>query len=154
MGIEIRSPKSDHEWANYFDLRYRVLRQPLNQPIGSERNDGDANGIHFALFENDILLAIARLDPTDTATVYQVRFVAVEFNQQKKGFGKLIMNACEEEALKLGGTEIILHARDYAVEFYKSLNYDLIEKSYLLFGQLQHFLMLKKLNNSQSKLEK
>lgn len=143
MGIEIRSPKSDQEWKTYFDLRYRVLRQPLNQPIGSERNEGDETGIHLALFENDILFAIARLDQTDTATVYQVRFVAVEFNQQNKGYGKLIMLACEKEVMALGGTEIILHARDYAVAFYKSLHYELIEKSYLLFGQLQHYLMRK-----------
>ena len=51
MGIEIRSPKTDKEWVEYYDLRYRVLRQPWNQPIGSERNEGDASEQHFALYK-------------------------------------------------------------------------------------------------------
>ncbi len=37
MEIEIRSPKTELEWVNYYDLRYRILRQPWNQPIGSEK---------------------------------------------------------------------------------------------------------------------
>ncbi|MEN9442704.1 MAG: hypothetical protein RLZ33_2781, partial [Bacteroidota bacterium] len=48
--MEIRSPQIEREWEEYFDLRYRILREPLNQPKGSERNDGDATGIHFALY--------------------------------------------------------------------------------------------------------
>ena len=51
MEIEIRLPKTEDEWEDYYDLRYRVLRQPLNQPRGSEKNDGDEDGIHFALYE-------------------------------------------------------------------------------------------------------
>ena len=62
MGIEIRSPKTDKEWVEYYDLRYRVLRQPWNQPIGSERNEGDASEQHFALYSDLNLIAVGRLD--------------------------------------------------------------------------------------------
>ena len=48
--MEIRAPKTDQEWEAYYNLRYKILRAPLNQPIGSERNDGDLTGQHFALF--------------------------------------------------------------------------------------------------------
>jgi len=58
MGIEIRSPKTDKEWVEYYDLRYRVLRQPWNQPIGSERNEGDASEQHFALYKELISLPL------------------------------------------------------------------------------------------------
>ena len=44
MKVEIRSPKTTDEWQEYYDLRYRVLRQPWNQPRGSERNEGDKKG--------------------------------------------------------------------------------------------------------------
>lgn len=144
MEIEIRSPKTDAEWHAYYDLRYRVLRKPLNQPLGSEKNEGDSSGEHFALYENGILKAIARLDVSE-AQIAQVRFVAVETSIQGKGFGKRIMKAVEEKAKKDGNEKIILHARDYAVKFYENLNYSLIDKSYKLFDVLQHYLMEKNL---------
>jgi len=143
MALEIRKPQ-DHEWDAYYDLRYRVLRKPLNQVRGSEKNDGDTTGIHFALYENRILKAIARLDRHDDTTA-QVRFVAVESTEQGKGYGRLIMEATEQHAAAEGNMKMILHARDYAVDFYLRLGYTLIEPSHKLFGVLQHFLMEKSL---------
>ncbi len=142
MGIEIRSPKTDQEWLDYYDLRYRVLRKPLNKPRGSEKNEGDSSGEHFALYENQVIKAIARLD-TIEPTIGQVRFVAVDSEIQGKGYGKLLMLAVEKKALKNGNKKMILHARDYAVEFYKKLNYNLLRESYKLFDVLQHYLMEK-----------
>lgn len=145
MGIEIRTPVNEKEWEQYYDLRYRILRQPLNQPVGSEKNEGDETEIHFALFENDQLMAIARLDHSGENTM-QVRFVAVEKNQQGKGFGKQIMIATEQKALELNAKKMILHARENAVPFYLGLGYEMIEKSHNLFGMVQHYLMEKELN--------
>lgn len=142
--IEIRKPLSPKEWDDYYALRYRVLREPLGQSVGSERNDGDLSGEHFALYDNGFLKAIARLDESDEKTA-QVRFVAVDNTVQQKGYGRLIMEATEERARQKGKTKMILHARDYAVDFYLKLNYSIVEKSHLLFGVLQHYLMDKKL---------
>lgn len=144
MGITIKSPYTEKEWEDYFDLRYRVLRKPLDQPLGSERNEGDETGAHFAVYDNHQLKAIARLDQSDEK-ITQVRFVAVESNSQGKGYGRLIMEATEQFAKSEGNTKMILHARDYAVDFYTKLNYKTIEPSYKLFGVLQHFLMEKEL---------
>jgi predicted GNAT family N-acyltransferase len=142
--VEIRTPKNEHEWKSYYDLRFRVLREPLSQPRGSEKNDGDNTGIHFALFENDKIQAIARLDLMENK-IAQVRFVAVDFDLQGKGYGKKIMFATETKSEELGIEKIILHARDYAVDFYLHLGYQWIEPSYKLFDVLQHFLMEKKI---------
>lgn len=144
MEIEIRSPKTEQEWNEYYDLRYRILRKPLDQPLGSERNEGDETGEHFALYEKGITKAIARLD-TSGVEISQVRFVAVETDTQGKGFGKKIMEAVEQKAKEAGNKKMILHARDYAVDFYLKLNYKLMEKSYKLFEVLQHYLMEKEL---------
>lgn len=143
--MEIRAPKSPEEWEEYYDLRYRILREPLGQPRGSERNDADLTGIHFALFEEDRILAIARLDSNEDAFTMQVRFVAVEENQQGKGLGKAIMLATHEAAKQLGMNRIMLHARENAVEFYYSLGYTMLEKSHNLFGLVQHYKMEKEL---------
>lgn len=144
MGIIIRQPETEQEWEAYYDLRFRVLREPLNQPLGSEHNEGDATGTHFALFDNSLIKAIARLDQA-SKTTSQVRFVAVEMNSQGKGYGREIMNATEQKSKERGNTKMILNARDYAVDFYLKLNYKLIEPSYKLFDVLQHFLMEKEL---------
>jgi predicted GNAT family N-acyltransferase len=146
--MEIRSPKSEQEWEAYYDLRYRILRKPLNKERGSEKNEGDETGIHFALFENNQIFAIARLDFQENQTA-QVRFVAVEENQQGKGFGKAIMLETERYCQELKVKKIILHARDYALDFYLKLDYQLIEKSYKLFDVLQHYLMEKTLEERQ-----
>lgn len=142
MGVIIKSPETQVEWDDYYDLRYRVLRKPLDQPLGSEKNEGDLTGIHFALYDDGILKAIARLDESDEKTS-QVRFVAVETNSQGKGYGRKIMEATEERAKSDGKTKMILHARDYAVDFYLKQDYILIGSSYKLFDVLQHFLMEK-----------
>lgn len=144
MIFEIRSPKTDQEWQSYYDLRYRILRQPWGQPIGSERNEGDATGIHLALYEKGFVKAIARLDITDES-IGQMRFVAVETKEQGKGFGKLIMDEAEKISQERGDQKMILHARENALEFYRILGYQLVEKSHLLFGEIQHYLMEKEI---------
>jgi ribosomal protein S18 acetylase RimI-like enzyme len=142
--MEIRSPQTEKEWKVYYELRYEVLRKPLGKPVGSERNEGDETGIHFALYDDTVLRAIARLDEVDENTC-QVRFVAVSAELQGKGFGKSIMLAVEEEGRRIGYNKLILHARDYAVKFYEKLDYTLIGESYKLFDVLQHYLMEKTL---------
>ena len=90
--MEIKSPQTEKEWEDYYDLRYRILREPLGKPRGSERNEGDETGIHLALYEEGILKAIARLDQADSKKS-QVRFVAVDKKLQGQGYGRLIMEA-------------------------------------------------------------
>ena len=143
MEIEIRSPRTDVEWENYYNLRYRILRQPWGQPLGSERNEGDTTGIHLALFDYDRIRAIARLDISGVGEG-QVRFVAVDKSVQGKGFGKLIMKEAESVSISRGDTRMILHAREVAVDFYKSQGYEILEKSHVLFERIQHYLMQKK----------
>lgn len=142
--MEIRSPQTNKEWDEYYDLRFRVLREPLGKERGSERNEGDETGIHFALFDNNRILGIARLDKVDQKTS-QVRFVAVETTIQGSGLGKKLMIKVETEARNIGYSKMILHARDYALPFYEKLEYQLIGPSYKLFDVLQHYEMHKNL---------
>lgn len=142
--MEIRIPETAAEWAEYYDLRYRILREPLGKERGSERNEGDLTAAHFALFEETQIKAVARLDNL-TDTCCQVRFVAVESQLQGKGYGKLLMDAVENHARRQGSTQMVLHARDYALPFYEKLGYTLIGPSYKLFDVLQHFEMTKSL---------
>ncbi len=146
MREEIRSPETPQEWEAYYDLRFRVMREPLGKPRGSERNEGDEIAQHLALFVDTKIVAIARLDLLEQK-VGQVRFVAVETEIQSTGFGKKIMLASEAKALELGCEKMILHARDYACEFYRKLGYAEIGPSHKLFDVLQHFEFQKELKD-------
>ena len=86
----IRRPNSPEEWDSYFNLRYEVLRAPWNQPRGSERNEGDASAEHFAFFENEQIIGVGRLDFTENLGS-QIRFMAVETNNQGNGIGEKLM---------------------------------------------------------------
>ena len=138
----IRRPNSQEEWDLYFNLRYEVLRAPWNQPRGSERNEGDATAEHFAFFEDDEIIGVGRLDFTENLGS-QIRFMAVDIRFQGRGIGRQLMQHMEEIARNKGCKETILHAREIALPFYEKLGYDITEKSHLLFGVIQHFLMIK-----------
>lgn len=144
--MEIRAPQSDSEWEQYFDLRYEVLRKPWSQPRGSERNDGEKTAEHFALFFENEIVAVARLDKIDFTTG-QLRFVATSQNHQRKGLGKKLMQSVELKAREIGIKKIILQARENAVDFYLSQDYSVVEKTHLLFGEIQHYLMEKEIHS-------
>lgn len=141
----IRSPKNPAEWDAYYELRYSVLRAPWGQVKGSEQTPDEATHQHFALFDGQSkILGVGRLDLIDQQTA-QIRFMAVDQNEQNKGIGKDLMLHMERSAKAKGVQEIILHAREIALPFYDKLGYQFVEKSHLLFGEIQHFLMRKKL---------
>ena len=144
--IEVRPPCTPEEWKAYFHLRYITLREPWKQPLGSERDEQDEIAKQFALFEDGILKGAGRLDTIDASTS-QVRYFCVAPDSERKGFGRKIMEAIESNARSNSVEKIILHARENAVSFYRSLGYQVVEESYLLFGEIQHWLMEKVIDN-------
>lgn len=143
--MEVRAPQNQQEWDAYYDLRYRILRKPWDQARGSEKDNHEESSKHFALWDDTKILAIARLEMDETKIRAQVRFVAVETTCQNRGYGKNIMQAVEQHAKQQGVDVIFLNARENALDFYLHLGYHLIEKGHLLFGEIQHYKMKKRL---------
>ncbi len=143
--IQIQQPDTPQQWEAYYALRFAVLRQPWGQPQGSEVLPDEASAEHALAIdtETQAVVGVARLQ-ANSPQQGQVRCVAVSSQAQGKGVGKLLMQFLEEKAWQLGMTEIILDARDNAVQFYQSIGYTIIAESYLLFGEIQHYKMLKK----------
>lgn len=71
--------------------------------------------------------------------------MAVAPDWRGRGIGQNILNYLENEAGRQGLRTLQLHAREQAIGFYKQQGYELVEKSHLLFGEIQHYLMQKKL---------
>jgi len=142
----IIQPSNSAEWEAYFQLRFEVLRKPWNEPIGSEKSEDDATSLHALILENTgKAIAVARIHQS-IKNQLQVRFMAVRPEFQKKGIGGGMLKFVEKIGLKQypETIEIILHARENAIEFYKSNGYNIEEESYVLFGEIQHYLMKKK----------
>jgi predicted GNAT family N-acyltransferase len=143
--MSVYSPKTPQEWEAYFDLRFKVLREPWQQAKGSEVLQDEDQSDHAMLTDPETgkVLGVARLQ-TNTPTQGQVRCVAVSPEAQGKGVGKQLMSYLEDIAQQKGMTEIILDARENAVQFYLSIGYEIYADSYLLFGQIPHFKMRKR----------
>lgn len=135
-------PISKEDFDNYYALRYDVLRKPWNQPLGSEKDEQEDTSVHAFIKHNNEVLAVCRLQ-LNTPQTGQIRYMGVRPDQQGKGLGKIILSFLENDAKELGAKEIILHARENALEFYKSYGYSITEKSYLMWGEIQHYLMKK-----------
>ena len=141
----IRTPETEQEWLAYYQLRYEILRAPWGQALGSEKTNDEATHQHFAYFNTaNEILGVGRLDMLDN-TKAQIRFMAVASNLQKTGVGRQLMHQMENIAKAAGIQTIDMHAREQAMDFYKKLDYQYIEKSHLLFSEIQHHLMSKQL---------
>ena len=146
----IQSPRTPAEWAAYYHLRYVVLRQPWQQPPGSERvaADEEPGTVHaLMLAETDgppTALAVGMLQPTGHGQG-QIRFMAVAPEAAGQGLGQCVVAYLEAQARAGGLREIVLHSREAAVGFYEKLGYAVVGPSHLLFDKIQHFLMRKQL---------
>jgi predicted GNAT family N-acyltransferase len=141
----IIQPQTETHWQQVYDLRYTILREPWQQPKGSEKVDDDATSLHAAILnsQNDVI-ATARIHQLSQAEA-QIRFMAVSRNWQGKGIGEAVLRFTEGLGRRnyKGITHYCLHAREGAVEFYKKNGYTIVEKSYVLFDSIQHYLMKK-----------
>lgn len=142
--MEIKAPKTDSEWKAYYALRFNVLREPWNQPLGSEVLADEDLAIHAIAVSGEEILGVARMHESAT-NQGQVRCVAIATSAQGKGIGKAIMAYLEDHAKTKGWTEIVLEARENAVPFYHAIGYSIVAESYLLFGEIQHYRMSKTL---------
>ncbi|MDH5612383.1 MAG: GNAT family N-acetyltransferase [Gammaproteobacteria bacterium] len=143
MPITIKQPKTEKEFDAYYDLRWRVLREPWNQPQGSEKDELENDSFHIMVCgENNNVIGVGRLHFNNKKEA-QIRYMAVDPEYTNKGFGKLILGALEEKAEQEQCEVIVLDARENAIGFYEKNNYKLLKKNHLLFGTIQHYRMRK-----------
>ena len=139
------SPQSEAEWEDYFDLRWRVLRAPWQQPRGSEKDDRETESEHLMIVgKNSRPLAIGRLH-FNTPEEAQIRFMAVDPAAQGRGLGGAILQECERRARAAGATSIVLNARDDAQRFYQKHGFTVIGSAPTIFAAVKHVRMRKEL---------
>ena len=144
--MRIYEPKTKADFDKYYDLRWRILRKPWNQPEGSEKDELEGESIHIAVAERDrIPIGVGRLH-FNSHEEAQIRYMAVEEGLRSKGAGSLVLEELEKKAKRKGAEYAVLNARENAVGFYEKHGYEVIGKSHTLFGSVRHFRMRKYLS--------
>ncbi len=141
--IRLASNKADIN--KIIQLRYGILREPWQQPIETASDDLELQSFNALLEnENGQLIACGRLQ-INVNQIGQIRYMAVAKDLQGQGHGEKILKFLEQKAQALQLKSIELQARENAVSFYKRNGYQIKEKSFLLWGIIQHYLMVKEL---------
>lgn len=139
---QLRPPATEQEWHDYYQLRWRILREPWQQPLGSERDALEDAAYHLMLVdEHGSIAAAGRLHKID-ATTAQVRYMAVATEHQGKGAGSRILAGLEAQAAAWGCSSVQLNARDTALVFYQRSGYFDIAAAPEQFG-IRHYVMRK-----------
>lgn len=145
--FSITAPQSKTEFDHYYDLRWRILRAPWQQPRGSERDRHDDNAIHaMALSDEGQIIGVARLHLINKTTA-QIRYMAVEDRWQGRGVGDALLRELEQKARALGIQLIKLNARENSVGFYTKRGYQITGPGHLLYGEIEHQKLEKQLDN-------
>jgi len=142
----LAGPRTAQEWESYFDLRWRVLREPWGQPRGTERDDLDAESFHLILRDSaGAVVAVGRLH-LNSPSEAQVRYMAVDESHRGRGLGSRILSGLEDRARSQRVTGVVLNARDNTINFYRRHGYSDEGPADILFGEVRHFRMWKDLS--------
>jgi ribosomal protein S18 acetylase RimI-like enzyme len=143
LPAHIKQPETDSEFARYYELRWRILRAPWQQPRGSEKDAIEQNCHHvIACTDDGDIVGVGRVQ-FNSSDEAQIRYMAVEPEYEGRGIGRRIVTALETIAFENARRLMVLDAREPALGFYQRLGYEVTEKSYLLFDCIQHYRMEK-----------
>lgn len=143
--MQIVEPSTPEQYRQYYDLRWRILCAPWNQPRGIERDPSDDSSIHLmAVDDRGGVLGVGRLH-FNSPTQAQIRFMAIETAHQRNGAGSRLLQALEQRARQAGAGEVVLNARDTALGFYSHHGYRSEGPGHLLFNCIAHERMRKRL---------
>ena len=144
--VMVREPSGASEIDRYYDLRWRVLREPWSQERGQERDEHEREAIHLGAWIGERLVGVGRLHFISPETA-QIRYMAVEPEMQGRRIGGRILQELELRAVQRGAKRIVLNARDRAVRFYGRHGYSVTHSSETLFNAIPHWEMLKNLTS-------
>ena len=144
MNYTIKSPETESEWKNYYNFRWEMLRKPIGMSKQTVKDDLEKESYHLMVVnKKDKVIGSGRLH-FNNKKEGQIRYMAVSDSIQRKGLGTSIVLELEIMAKEKGAQEMVLNARENAINFYLSLGYKKI-KPYQSDTGIPHTSMSKKL---------
>lgn len=109
--MEIKEISAPETWP----LRHKVMWP--NKPLDFIVLSNDAEGIHYGLFENKILISVISL--FIDSSIGQFRKFATDNYFQGRGYGTKLLKYLLEEAKRRNVKSLRCNARMTAIEFYQ-----------------------------------
>ena len=101
-GYFIADPFHENLENDYFDLRWRVLRAPWNQPRGTEKDEQESTSFHrLVKNEEGKVVACGRLQ-LNSPREAQIRYMAVDPEHRNLKLGAAIIHELESLATDAG----------------------------------------------------
>ncbi len=142
MALKIIDHNSN-EYNEMVDLRYAMLRKPLDLEFTKEELEKEKEDILIGCYDDEKLEGCCLLTQTDSETV-RLRQMAIISGLQGKGMGRALLQFAENLARDRGYKKITMHARKTASGFYEKLGYNVVGKEFDEVT-IPHFVMEKNL---------
>ena len=138
-------PRTAAERTAYYELRWKILRAPWNQPRGSECDDREEDARHAVIvLAGGEVAAVGRIH-LETAGTARLRYMAVAPAWRGHGLGRRLLQLLEAWARDMGAGTVVLDARRGAVDFYRRHGYEVLGPGHTLFGNIEHLRMRRRL---------
>ncbi len=136
--ILIKKPATRDDFKAYYDLRYKVLREPWGQPRGTEKDDYEPLSQHFMAVDDatgEIVGVVKMFEKS--AGVCWFSHLAVSNRYQKKGIGKLLMAHVEDQARAQGFRTLGCMSRLNTTGYFEKMGYKMAGLPTHYFGTTQ-----------------
>ena len=123
---------TEAEFQDYYQFRWQQLRQPLNLPIGSEKDEFESVSFHCtAMKPAEGIIGIGRISPESNQSCLdeqmRIRYMAVANECRLKGIGSIIIERLLLYAERNQVTRCWLNARAEAVPFYEKNGFAVVK---------------------------
>ncbi len=132
------------EYFTALQLRLEILRHPLKIGFSEADLHSDRTAHHIAAFDSEGNLVACLILARVTADMLKMRQAAVSAALQGKGIGQQLVTFAEHWARDHAYKEIVLSAREVAVNFYLRMGYKTVGERYTEVT-IPHFKMHKNL---------
>jgi N-acetylglutamate synthase-like GNAT family acetyltransferase len=144
--IEIKNPATKDDFKGYYNLRYRVLRQPWGMPKGTEKDDYEPISQHFMAVDNTAgeIVGCVKMFEKESG-VGQFSHMAVHERRQRQGIGNLLLEAVEKAARQNGYSKLGTITHLNSTGFFEKYGYEIKGLPTNPFGMTQMVWMEKDL---------
>ena len=105
----ITSPQSQEDFKRYYDLRWRILRMPWNQPKGSEKDELEEESFHIMVCETErIPIGIGRLHVNSKEEAVQAVKACKYPPEGIRGYGPRRSSYLDPDYVKTVNNELLI----------------------------------------------
>ena len=142
--ITIKVPQTRDDFKAYYDLRYKVLREPWGQPKDTEKDDYEPISQHFMAVDegNGKIVGVIKMFEKEHGVGW-VSHLAIDPAYQKKGVGHMLVETVEKAAKEKGYRVIGCMSRLNTTSYFEKMGFQTAGLPTNYFGTTQVLWMEK-----------